>query len=51
MQRRIQRGIIVNVNRSSHIRYFCQILMELVFSRQTSEKILKYQISWKSVQW
>ena len=31
-------------------RYSCQILMKLEFSRQIFEKILIYQISWKSVQ-
>ena len=33
------------------IRYSCQILMKLEFSRQNFRKILKYQISWKSVQY
>ena len=32
-------------------RYSCQSLMKLEFSRHIFEKILKYQISWKSVQW
>jgi hypothetical protein len=31
--------------------YSCQIVMELVLSRETFEKILKYQISLKSAQW
>jgi len=38
MLRRIQRRIILNVNRSSHIRYSCQILMALESSRQIFEK-------------
>ena len=32
-------------------RYSCPILMKLEFSRQFFRKILKYQISWKSIQW
>jgi len=31
--------------------YSCQVLIKLEFYRQIFEKILKYQISWKSVQW
>jgi hypothetical protein len=31
--------------------YSCLILMELEFSGQKFRKILKYQISWKSVHW
>jgi len=31
------------------VRYSCQILMELEFSRQIFSKILKYQFSWNSV--
>jgi hypothetical protein len=32
-------------------RYSFQILIKLAFSRQIFEKIIKYQISWKSIQW
>jgi hypothetical protein len=32
-------------------RYACQILMKIEFSWQIFEKVLKHQISWKSVQW
>ena len=32
-------------------RYYCQILMKFKFSRQILEKIIKYKISRKSVQW
>ena len=32
-------------------RYYCPILMKLGFCRPIFEKILKYKISWKSVQW
>jgi hypothetical protein len=32
-------------------RYACQILMKVEFSRQTFRQVLKYKISWKSVQW
>ena len=31
--------------------YACQILIIIEFPRQIFKKILKYQISWKSVQW
>ena len=31
--------------------YFCHILTKLEFSRQGFEKVLKYQISWKSALW
>ena len=31
-------------------RYSCQILMKLEFSRQLLEKMLKYDILWKSFQ-
>ena len=31
--------------------YSCQILMKIELTRQTLEKILKYQISSKSAQW
>ena len=34
-----------------HVKYPCQILMKLEFSRQIFLKTLKYQILWKSVQW
>ena len=33
------------------IRYSCSILMKLEFSQKIFRKILKYQISWKSIQW
>jgi len=32
-------------------RYSCQVLIKLEFSRHIFERILKYQFSWKSVQW
>jgi hypothetical protein len=32
-------------------RYSCQILMKLEFCRQCFEQLLKYHMSWKSVQW
>ena len=31
--------------------YSCQILTKLEFSQQIFQPILKYQISWKSIQW
>jgi hypothetical protein len=31
--------------------YCCPILMKLEFSWQILENILKYKISWKSIQW
>jgi hypothetical protein len=34
-----------------HNRYSCPILMKLEFSGQSFEKILWYQILWKSVKW
>jgi len=33
-----------------NIRYSCQVLMKYVFSGHIFEKMLEYQISWKSVQ-
>jgi len=32
-------------------RYSCQILIKLKFSRPLFNKILKYHVFWKSVQW
>jgi len=54
--RRIQRDIIINIQRSSCklaviTRYSGQIVIMLEFSRHTFKKILKYKISWKSVHW
>ena len=50
---RIQRDSILNVHTSSckNTRYSCQILIKLEFFQQIFFKILKYQISWKSVHW
>ena len=52
--RRIQWDITTHVHRSTSksARYSNQILLNLEFSRQIFEKkTLKYQISWKCVQW
>ena len=46
--RRIQRDIIKMYIGSL---YFCQISRNLAFSREIFEKILRYQITLKSVQW
>jgi len=47
--RRIQRSSIINIQMFS-CKVSCQILIKLEFSRKIFEKILKYQISWKSFQ-
>jgi len=49
--RRTGRDIITNVRWASYTapRYCCQILIKLNFFRQIFEKILKYQISLKSI--
>jgi hypothetical protein len=50
---RIQRGVIINVHKSSckvPFRYSCQILMKLGFSGKIFGNYYN-KISWKSVQW
>jgi hypothetical protein len=51
--RRTQRGIVINIHSFSCKVpcYSCQILIRLEFPRQSLRKLLKCQISWKSVQW
>ena len=51
--RRIKRGMIKYVYVGLHSKYplFLSVLMKLESSRQISKKILRYQISRKSIQW
>ena len=50
--RRNERDMIINVLVFTwSIHYSCQILTKLEFSQQIFQSMLKYQISWKSIQW
>jgi len=48
---RNERDIIKNLNWSSCTGFYCPTSIKLDFSRYIFRKVLKYQITWKSVQW